>query len=150
MCAHACLQPSLTETIHILWYNVHPTNYFQILSYDLIFWIFGSDTSHLRNMSIHVYAYVGLHLYLYVSRLLVGNFVFVHIDPMFKFRGTLYISIVWFDNASIPYPTIHNIWQNAHISVPKWDMGQVHYGIFEIDIILIWRGVIYLIWRGVI
>ena len=37
-------------------------------------------------MSIHVYAYVGLHLYLYVSTLLVGNFVFVHVDPMFRFR----------------------------------------------------------------
>ena len=79
LCAHACLQPSLTETIHILWFNVYPTNYFQILSYNLIFWIFGSDISHLRNVSIHVYAYVGLHLYLYVSRLLVGNFVFLHV-----------------------------------------------------------------------
>ena len=86
LCAHACLQPSLTETIHILWYNVFPTNYFQILFYNLIFWIFGSDISHLRNVSIHVYAYGGLHLYLYVSRLIVGNFVFVHVDSMFRFR----------------------------------------------------------------
>ena len=42
LCAHACLQPSLTETIHILWYDVFPTNYFQILSYKSIFWRCGS------------------------------------------------------------------------------------------------------------